>query len=558
MTGSSPGRLIAILLVLLQCAPAEAAEPPSNWTGFYLGGHLGAFHGTTGFSDPAGPSLFGGEVDTPGFMAGAQLGYNWQFAPQWLAGLEGSGSFLFSSGSNTCAQATVAVIGPNCKASPRELATVTSRLGFLTEPQGRTLLYGKGGLAWMRTDVSLNPNNAFVNLEGATLSGQPLQGGPNSMTLSSLGWTLGAGVEMALSPMWSLAAEYNYLHFSGHGMATPATSSVTTGDGEVSTVPSSFSNITQNLHLVRLGLNYRWGAAAKGASAAEASQLAPEAAWTREWEFDVGGRYWYSSGRQQNSNGTTPNVLLSRLSYDRVQGHTGEVFARVDAPFDMFVKGFVGGGVLGRGTMYDEDWGLSNNGPPVGYEVTESNVSGSINYITGDIGYNVLRARDHRVGLFVGYNRFQTVMDAFGCTQSVNPGSGYCQPAIAGNVKIISQFDTWHAVRLGASAEAAPWDRFRIGVDIAYLPYVYLDSLDIHRVRDPAVYFPVEGTGQGVQAEILLSYRATDRLSFGIGGRYWSMWTTYASQFDFPDNVFTTQVERYGVFVQASYRFGVP
>ena len=34
------------------------------------------------------------------------------------------------------------------------------------------------------------------------------------------------------------------------------------------------------------------------------------------------------------------------------------------------------------------------------------------------------------------------------------------------------------------------------------------------------------GHGIGVQTQAVLSYDVTDRLSVGIGGRYWAMWST--------------------------------
>ncbi|MFI5002849.1 MAG: hypothetical protein ACHQK9_23430, partial [Reyranellales bacterium] len=127
--------------------------------------------------------------------------------------------------------------------------------------------------------------------------------------------------------------------------------------------------------------------------------------------------------------------------------------------------------------------------------------------------------------------------------------------AYGGDIKVISEIDTWHSARVGTSAEVKMGDRFKIGGELAWLPYVFYDGLDIHRQRNPPVYFPVQGTGHGVQAELILSYQATDALSFGVGGRYWAMWTTNAIQTDSVGNYFTANTERYGVFVQAAYHF---
>ena len=566
--------ILAITLpVILRGAPVRADDvPPAprpapswNWTGFYAGGHVGAFKGTTTFSDPDGPAPFGGSVGTPGFLAGLQLGYNWQAAPQLVLGVEAEATLLSGYGANTCVQSSPNVIGSNCKVTPRELATLTGRLGFVTEPRGRTLLYGKAGVAWMRADASINPNNTvnsqdqgFLN-GGFTFSDVPAQGEPVSGSISAWGPTVGAGVEYALGSAWSLKMEYNYMYFGGMSLPTPATSNIT-ASGDVTNPPSSgSSNITQNLHIARVGLNYHFGGGARR-SEADGSAAPDGVAWTPGWEFEAGARYWYSSGSYQNSNGAAPYSLVSHLSYNNLAGYTGELFGRVDSPVDIFVKGFIGGGAITQGQMYDEDWGLSSAlaGAPTAYEITQSNVSGSLHYLTADIGYNVMRGPDHKVGLFVGYNLYQTALNATGCSQLVQPSSGVCYPAISSTTPVISQTDIWQSVRVGVSAEVRIWEHLKLGGDFAYLPYVSYNGLDSHWQRSPAALFPFNGTGNGVQAEIVATYNMTEAFSIGVGGRYWAMWTNLGSQMDSPSNNISASTDRYGVFAQASYKFNVP
>ncbi|MDA9409720.1 hypothetical protein XH80_24075 [Bradyrhizobium sp. CCBAU 45384] len=52
------------------------------------------------FSNPYGPSIYGGIVDTPTFLAGGQIGYNWQ-RNGWLLGVELDASGSVSDGINT-------------------------------------------------------------------------------------------------------------------------------------------------------------------------------------------------------------------------------------------------------------------------------------------------------------------------------------------------------------------------------------------------------------------------------------------------------------------------
>ncbi len=159
------GRPVLCLLLaagLVAGASTARAADPLPWTGFYLGGSAGLLTGTTTFSDPDGPTgLYGGDVPAAGFAAGLQLGYNWLLERRWLLGLELSGNIATSPGTNTCLQSSAAVIASNCKVTPRGHLALTGRVGALNEPDGRTLLYAKGGIARMRADVSIEPNDSF-------------------------------------------------------------------------------------------------------------------------------------------------------------------------------------------------------------------------------------------------------------------------------------------------------------------------------------------------------------------------------------------------------------
>src|ERR1700722_11643584 len=62
-------------------APAYMA-PIYNWTGFYIGGHVGGgFSGNNGFIGTTGNSNSGS------FLGGLQAGADYQFAPNWVVGV---------------------------------------------------------------------------------------------------------------------------------------------------------------------------------------------------------------------------------------------------------------------------------------------------------------------------------------------------------------------------------------------------------------------------------------------------------------------------------------
>lgn len=76
-----------------------------SWSGGYIGGHVGGGYGRTSFSNPDGPSIYGGVVNTPVFLAGGQIGYNWQ-KNGWVFGVELDASRAVSDGTNTCLAAS--------------------------------------------------------------------------------------------------------------------------------------------------------------------------------------------------------------------------------------------------------------------------------------------------------------------------------------------------------------------------------------------------------------------------------------------------------------------
>jgi hypothetical protein len=58
--------------------PAEAGEPTYNWSGVYVGAHMGGAIDYSNFSNPYGPTLFGNDVRSPGPFGGLQIGTNYQ------------------------------------------------------------------------------------------------------------------------------------------------------------------------------------------------------------------------------------------------------------------------------------------------------------------------------------------------------------------------------------------------------------------------------------------------------------------------------------------------
>jgi hypothetical protein len=280
---------------------------------------------------------------------------------------------------------------------------------------------------------------------------------------------------------------------------------------------------------------------------------------------DFGLRFWYGrSTTAKNLYDQSGSALVSRLTYGDLAIFAGEAFGRVDFDRRWFVKGYIGGGAFRQGNLKDEDFGLP---PPLNpYSSTFSIENGSsLAYTSIDAGFNVLVGPDFRVGLFGGIHYLNETTSAYGCTQiAFNPL--ICGAfAVPDQVKVITQDNNWYSVRVGAEA-AVDFDRLRFSVDAAWLPFVWLSGTDSHWLRiggDLTGPIPETGTGWGYQLEGLVSYRVTDILSVGVGGRYWYMQTHGITHFEnhiiggggSPQPV-DWKVQNFGLFLQASLKLG--
>src|ERR1700681_3721923 len=117
-------------------APAYTAPAGVyNWTGFYIGGHVGG-----AFTD--GTNLLGSNAR---FLGGVQGGYDYQFASNWVIGAEAQYSWLTGNSGN----GVLFPGGTLVTANTNQLGSATGRLGYTWGP---ALLYAKGGYAWRGND----------------------------------------------------------------------------------------------------------------------------------------------------------------------------------------------------------------------------------------------------------------------------------------------------------------------------------------------------------------------------------------------------------------------
>jgi len=288
------------------------------------------------------------------------------------------------------------------------------------------------------------------------------------------------------------------------------------------------------------------------------------------YSFEVGARYWYSSGKLAKNLFDDPrssNNLNSRLTYDGLTAHAFEMFGKVNLPSSLFVKGYAGLSGLGKGSLNDEDF------PPaiLPYSSTLSDQrGGQLNYATIDLGYGFAANPNTTISLFAGYGYVGEKVNAFGCNQIAgNPF--VCAPAISANVLAITEDSSWHAARLGLGVEFKPFDRLTLSAEAAWVPFAAIKTFDTHWLRLGSTVgsfsgaIPQSAAGTGLQLEALLAYQVWDCFSVGLGGRYWrfdtrgtgnleQMVVGIANPMSQPMD-FT--FERYGAFLQGSYKFNL-
>jgi outer membrane immunogenic protein len=236
-------------------APAMVVPAVYNWTGFYIGGDVGGAWGgpNQSFSQTGAPVFNATEFDPVSFgngntsrgLGGLHAGYNWQFAPTWLLGLEGDYSWTGRSTASSTAQLTNGgVVVPNnfvtMTNSLKSLSSVRGRIGYTSN---NYLIYVTGGAAWARMDF-----NGFITSPGNVSSIATAF----SNTLS--GWVAGAGLEYLLTPNWTLRGEYLYYGFQSVTATAPCTACFPGAFNG----PGVFAWGNNNVQVARLGVSYKF------------------------------------------------------------------------------------------------------------------------------------------------------------------------------------------------------------------------------------------------------------------------------------------------------------
>lgn len=269
-------------------APAVPARSP--WSGFYVGGFVGATighqkldeHGANQFfaTTGAGTSALAtpaGEAETPfrldahqaGFTGGGFIGYNYQIG-RIVVGAEGdvAAKKLETSGNATVVSTATynnnGAFGDTTSAGRSEFftglvrqnwdASARVRLGGLLTPS--ILLYATGGVAFGSVDSAFSYSATTVYNEVGGGSVTHTTFGAGSWNDTRIGWTAGGGVETALGPNWKVRAEYRFTDLGRFAKDVPLVRTTSSNAVPNPGAAAAVADVSASFHTLRLGVAY--------------------------------------------------------------------------------------------------------------------------------------------------------------------------------------------------------------------------------------------------------------------------------------------------------------
>ncbi len=240
--------------------PPILAAAPYDWTGAYLGGHVGEAFANSSFRTPdaAGSVALRQTLNTfdeaGSFFGGFTAGYNLMLKNRVVLGIEADTSFgpypnLNGFGIGGERQFNSPALGSQTYSDDLLASgTIRGRIGYApTGPLGDALFYATGGFAWTRDQLGVV---------------QDLTGNVDFPYQWRLGFAAGAGVEVPISSHWTGKLEYLFTGFGSTGTQFQTTE----------------QRIDSNLNKseIRAGLNYRFGDAGESRGSNTLSNLLDE------------------------------------------------------------------------------------------------------------------------------------------------------------------------------------------------------------------------------------------------------------------------------------------
>jgi outer membrane immunogenic protein len=217
----------------LKAPPAPApVPPPFSWTGFYIGGNVGAAWSDRRVTDTRFGLDFMNQGNDVRFIGGGQVGANYQIN-NFVIGVEADFDFA-SNHDNDGGGVLIAGNTFRAHANDTFITTVAGRIGYAFD---HVLLYGKGGGGW----ISNNGLTVINTTTGAAFT--------TGNTNTDSGWLAGGGIEWAFAENWSARVEYDFLGLNDRTLTVPLGVPVIGGD--------VFTLHNRNVQMATFGVNYR-------------------------------------------------------------------------------------------------------------------------------------------------------------------------------------------------------------------------------------------------------------------------------------------------------------
>lgn len=240
--------------------PPPPPAPMFSWTGLYGGVNIGYGFGNNdleagSFTYPGFPNggAWAGTQDLYGVLGGGQVGFNYQFSPWLVVGVEadlqaadvyGQRNYI---GPGFGAPANFTAV--NSTKSVDWFGTVRGRLGVTFPGWSNFLIYGTGGFAYGQVDHTVSVSNVFP--------GVAVVNGRSKYFDTATGWAAGGGVEWSplAFPAWSLKVEYLYTDLGATNQGVAGTNFFILAPA----VPFFGSHTSPTrFHTVRAGLNWHF------------------------------------------------------------------------------------------------------------------------------------------------------------------------------------------------------------------------------------------------------------------------------------------------------------
>ena len=246
-TGPSPQQVAAAREAFAADMPVKYAAPAAvvpayNWSGFYLGGHVGYGWGEAGATPTGITGLLVDpfRTDNDGWLGGVTFGFNYQTG-RVVVGYEGEWSWAGIKGDANANLLFGLIPGVSVTGSYQNnwIFTSAARLGVAFDS---LLIYGKAGLALAETVSTATMSVPLLGFNYAS-----------TITETEVGWLVGAGIEWAVAGNWTMKVEGTYMDFGQKNRAFAGLPIL----GPIA-LPVN-ADIESHIAAVKFGVNYRFG-----------------------------------------------------------------------------------------------------------------------------------------------------------------------------------------------------------------------------------------------------------------------------------------------------------